>query len=270
MISLKHILSGKFFCHKDLFLQFSDRICGAKVLYCWIFMHKLQFYLLKSKDQVCKIAAMKFPQKIYFNDKPLILTTDKAAYIRENPEAVGYSVFSGTELNNYNLALVVLDSPEISGAIIEDATEEALLNELKALYHSIDAAGGVAYNERGEILMIYRRGKWDLPKGKRDDGEQIEECALREVKEETGLKHLELGGKICDTYHIYSQYGEQVLKRTAWYKMSATSKDRLKPQKAENILEARWVREQDLGPLVEKTYEAIRAVLRQANMNIGK
>ena len=229
-------------------------------------MHKLQFYLHKSNDVECKTAAMNFPQKIYFNDKPLILTTDKAAYIRENPEGADYIVFSGSDLNNYGLALVALDKPEINGAIIEDTTEEALLGQLNTLYHSIDAAGGVAYNERGEILMIYRRGKWDLPKGKRDDGEEIEECALREVKEETGLKNLELGDKICDTYHIYSQYGESVLKRTAWYKMSATSKDKLKPQKAENILEARWVREQDLGPLVEKTYEAIRALLRLADM----
>jgi 8-oxo-dGTP pyrophosphatase MutT (NUDIX family) len=110
--------------------------------------------------------------------------------------------------------------------------------------------------------LIFRRGKWDLPKGKLDAGEQIDECALREVKEETGLVHLELGDKICDTYHIYEQKGQQYLKRTAWYKMSGTSADKLMPQKEENILEARWVSEKDLAPLMAKTYEAIREVLR--------
>jgi 8-oxo-dGTP pyrophosphatase MutT (NUDIX family) len=51
----------------------------------------------------------------------------------------------------------------------------------------IKAGGGIVVNEQNEVLLIYRRGKWDLPKGKLDDGETIEECALREVKEETGL-----------------------------------------------------------------------------------
>jgi hypothetical protein len=87
-------------------------------------MHKLQFYLHKGIDVECKTAAMTFPQKIYFNDKPLILTTDRASYIKENPEGADYKVFSGSDLNDYGLALVALDSPEIDGAIIEDATEE--------------------------------------------------------------------------------------------------------------------------------------------------
>jgi 8-oxo-dGTP pyrophosphatase MutT (NUDIX family) len=58
---------------------------------------------------------------------------------------------------------------------------------------TIVAAGGLVFNENKELLMIYRRSKWDLPKGKLDEGETIEECAIREVEEETGVQQIILG-----------------------------------------------------------------------------
>jgi 8-oxo-dGTP pyrophosphatase MutT (NUDIX family) len=217
-------------------------------------------------ETIKKNSGMNFVQKIFYNDKPLILTTNKATYIKTNPEAKTFSYFSGASAHNYTQALRQLERAGIIGALIEDASPGTLLSQLHTMYRSIDAGGGVAYNEQGAILMIFRRGKWDLPKGKLDDGEKIDECALREVSEETGLKHLKLAEKICDTYHIYSQNNEQLLKRTAWYKMEGTSADKLKPQKEENILEAKWVSEKDLGPLADKSYEAIRDVLRASGL----
>ncbi len=209
---------------------------------------------------------MAWSQKIYLSDKILILTTDKKAYVSNNPASALYPSYTGVTPENLACAIEQLENTAEQGVIIEGTDESAIIKQLSKCYTPVDAAGGVAYNESGEILMIYRRGKWDLPKGKRDDDENMEECGLREVKEETGLKHLELGVKICDTFHIYSQYGEQILKRTAWYKMSGTSRDRLKPQKEEHILEARWVKELDLAPLVEKTYEAVKEVLTLAGV----
>ena len=135
-----------------------------------------------------------------------------------------------------------------------------------AIYEPIDAGGGVVQNENGDVLMIYRRGKWDLPKGKCDAGEGIGECALREVSEETGLHNLELGGKICDTYHIYCQQNQKLLKRTAWYHMKGQIAETLTPQKEENILEARWIAEENLDHVIYKSYEAIREVLRESGL----
>ncbi len=209
---------------------------------------------------------MDFSRKIYYNDKPLIITTDKEAYLISDPVAEEYEFFAGASLRSYTMALRHLERPGMKGAIIEDISEPALLEQLYAMYMPLDAAGGVAYNEQGDILMIFRRGKWDLPKGKLDAGESIDECALREVSEETGLVHLTLGQKICDTYHIYEQKGQQFLKRTAWYKMKGTVADKLMPQKEENILEAKWISEKELGPFVAKTYEAIRHVLHDAGL----
>ncbi len=152
------------------------------------------------------------------------------------------------------------------GAIIEDFSKHNLLEELHAIFKPIDAGGGVVVNENGDVLMIFRRGKWDLPKGKLDDGEEIDECALREVSEETGLKKLKLGDKICDTYHVYSQKKKNLLKRTAWYKMKGSAKEKPKPQAEENIIEAKWVPQDELAPLVFKSYEAIKQVMLEAGV----
>jgi 8-oxo-dGTP pyrophosphatase MutT (NUDIX family) len=210
---------------------------------------------------------MNFVQKVYYNDKPLVLTVDSEAYIAEHPAAEHYTFFSGATLRSFSQAIALLDRPGSPGAIIEDASGASLLTQLEAMYRPVPAAGGLTFNEHNDILMIFRRGKWDLPKGKIDAGEKTDECALREVSEETGLQSLELGGKLCDTYHIYMQDGEHLLKHTAWYIMHGTSADKLKPQHAEDILEAKWVAQKDLAPLANKSYEAIKDVLRAADLH---
>ncbi|MBS1588943.1 MAG: NUDIX domain-containing protein [Bacteroidetes bacterium] len=210
---------------------------------------------------------MFFAKAIYCNNKPLIITNDRSTYVRQHPVADGYLSFAGAFTRHFRLAFNHLNKSTSLGAIIEDISPKALTDELHRLFEPIDAGGGVVTNEDGGVLMIYRRGKWDLPKGKLDEGEAIDECALREVSEETGLNQLTLGDKICDTYHVYSQGGENLLKRTAWYRMQGTKKEVLMPQKAENILEARWIAESDLAPVVFKSYEAIREVLKIAGFN---
>lgn len=209
---------------------------------------------------------MFFAQKIYFNNKPLILTNDRMAYIKQHPIAEGYLLLMGAFPRSFRLAFEHLNKFTSLGAIIEDISKKYLQEELHALYEPVDAGGGVVCNEDGNVLMIYRRGKWDLPKGKRDDGEDIAYCALREVNEETGLQELTLGEKICDTYHVYAQNGQNLLKCTAWYKMFGTRREKLVPQKEENITEAKWIPEKELGTKIYKSYEAIREVLTEAGL----
>lgn len=209
---------------------------------------------------------MPFVQKIYYNNKPLILTNDGKEYIRKHAIAQGYQYYIGAFPRHFRLAIQHLDKPGSLGVIIEDLSPQSLQKELHELYEPIDAGGGVVQNEQGDVLMIYRRGKWDLPKGKRDDGEDIAQCALREVSEETGLQKLQLGDKICDTYHIYSQQNQQLLKHTAWYHMKGQAAEQLTPQKEENILEARWVPEENLSHVIYKSYEAIREVLKESGL----
>jgi 8-oxo-dGTP pyrophosphatase MutT (NUDIX family) len=204
---------------------------------------------------------MLFARKIYINNKPLILTNSSRLFTEKYPVAGGYLVLSGAFPRNFRLAKQHLLTATGIGALIEDISIKALKEGLGNSFDSIEAAGGVVSNPDGGVLMIYRRGKWDLPKGKRDDGETVEDCAMREVMEETGLPELQLGDKICETYHVYEQGGTELLKTTHWYRMNTAAAHELVPQKEENILEARWVAERKLGQYVHRSYEAIKEIL---------
>lgn len=128
----------------------------------------------------------------------------------------------------------------------------------------IIAAGGVVMNEHNEVLLIFRRGCWDLPKGKLDEGETVAECALREVKEETALEHITQGAFIADTFHQYEEKGQPVTKQTSWYLMQGSSKETPVPQTEEDIAEIRWVPTQQLSPYLANTYPNIIEILRKA------
>ena len=83
----------------------------------------------------------------------------------------------------------------------------------------IQAGGGLVENEQREVLFIFRRGKWDLPKGKLDRGETLEQCAIREVEEETGVGQLQLIRFLLITEHEYVERGKKILKETHWWLM---------------------------------------------------
>lgn len=118
------------------------------------------------------------------------------------------------------------------------------------------------------MLFIYRRGKWDLPKGKIEKRETSLEAALREVTEETGLTQLEAGTPLPSTFHIYlSDYPgkphEWILKETCWFAMQASGEEQPHPETAENIEEVRWFRPQEMDVILDNTYASLRELIRQ-------
>ncbi len=131
-------------------------------------------------------------------------------------------------------------------------------------YQVIKAAGGVVVDADGRVLLIFRRGKWDLPKGKLEKNEPIELCAEREVKEETGLEELQLRKPLITTYHTYTEKGKSILKETYWFRFDATGKQNLTPQVEEDILKVEWVSKENLPDYTDNTYELIRNVLLSA------
>jgi 8-oxo-dGTP pyrophosphatase MutT (NUDIX family) len=128
----------------------------------------------------------------------------------------------------------------------------------------IIAAGGIVVNPNKEILWIFRRGFWDLPKGKLDPNETIEACAIREVIEETGITNLVLGDLILTTKHLYHDryLNTEVEKTTYWYKMSTDTLQAGIPQTEEDIEAVKWVKQADLAPYLEQTYDSIQEVIQ--------
>jgi 8-oxo-dGTP pyrophosphatase MutT (NUDIX family) len=130
-----------------------------------------------------------------------------------------------------------------------------------AHYILIEAAGGLVYNREDELLMIFRNGKWDLPKGKKEEAEEIESCAKREVEEECGVSGLEITGKLTDTYHIYKHNGSKVLKRTYWFKMTTNFEGVLIPKTKEGITKVAWVKQQEIKEKLQNSYGNIKTLL---------
>ena len=129
----------------------------------------------------------------------------------------------------------------------------------------IIAAGGLVLNEDGDLLMIFRRGRWDLPKGKLDDGEQIEDCAVREVKEETGLRKLNVKRFLGITYHKYfdTHINEEVTKQTHWFEMRAKRKQELVPAREEDIEEIEWVQQKKIPEKLQNSYANIAEIIEK-------
>ena len=200
---------------------------------------------------------------IFFNSRSLILCGedrpgdgDPGAIIMvdNGDEAIAEAVRT-IETNGNISRLYILCSD------IEDT-----YNRLKTLFTEVDAAGGLVRNADGQYLLILRNGIWDLPKGKREKGEDVAQTAIREVIEETGIPAPEEGQLICVTDHTYRRDGQFVLKHTHWYAMRLTQPCSTKPQTEEGITQTAWIPAAELPGYAEQTYPSIREVLHSAGL----
>jgi len=142
-----------------------------------------------------------------------------------------------------------------------------LWEHFKECFLPIRAAGGVV--KKGDlILFIYRRGKWDLPKGKIDAGESVEQAALREVEEECGITGMHIHSALLSTWHIYpsswhKSEGPWILKETCWFEMKYTGKASLFPQADEDITKAEWIPPKEMNKIYENTYPNLRQIIQR-------
>lgn len=136
----------------------------------------------------------------------------------------------------------------------QNVKEDSFITEFEIIH----AAGGIVINEKNEVLLIYRHNKWDLPKGKIETHEKTEVAAIREVKEETGIQHLEIVQKLNTTYHTYSENNCEILKETRWFEMKTSSDEVLKPQTAEGITEVIWTPKEKTTELLENSYPNLK------------
>lgn len=138
--------------------------------------------------------------------------------------------------------------------IIQDERE---FQNFTTPYISLYAAGGIVQNEMQEILMIYRRGFWDFPKGKIEENEYPKEAAMREVMEETGLKYLTIKNELALTFHVYEENGLSILKQTSWYSMFSSVNQLLISQIEEKITQIEWVKKNIVPYLLEDSFPSL-------------
>ena len=160
--------------------------------------------------------------KIYFNDKPLFLcdTVDETVqpYIHHDD-----AVFID-ELNSHTIKSMIheMQREKVHAGVFYHLNLEELIKAFYKKFTLVIAAGGLVQNEKKEILLIFRQGKWDLPKGKLDKGEKLEDCAVREVEEETGLQKVRLLSPLTITYHTYQEGARFICKESHWYNMKVS------------------------------------------------
>ncbi|MDD2563382.1 MAG: NUDIX domain-containing protein [Salinivirgaceae bacterium] len=195
---------------------------------------------------------------VFFGDNSIRFTKqvsenrDKSSdfYLFESP--FEWCTLINVALNSVAGTVLTLTTPDI----------EQTWKEFQENFTPIDAAGGIVYNELGELMVIERLNKWDLPKGKIEMGENPKEAAIREVEEECGIKDLTIESYCGSTYHVYTLNFQIVLKRTYWYRMSVKKK-KLTPQESEGITNAFWIKETEHPKLIENTYRSIAAFLER-------
>lgn len=188
--------------------------------------------------------------KVFVNNRPLFLTN-------KIEKETDFQLFLLKSIDLDQLISKVFEN-KIEKAFLYHPNEKEILVTLKEKIPVERAAGGLVYNQRGEILFIYRNDKWDLPKGGIEKNEKKKQAAIREVEEETGVNQLQIIEKIEKTYHIFKRGGKFRLKITHWYKMETTFDGKTKPQTKEGIKKAIWAKPEEVPTLLENSYENIK------------
>ncbi|HEV3413937.1 MAG TPA: NUDIX domain-containing protein [Puia sp.] len=204
--------------------------------------------------------------KIYFNDKPLFLCDEMTDEIRKyahHDDAVLIDEFSHPAVNSM---IHEMRRESIHAGIFIHSDLATLKKAFWKKFMLVRAGGGLVRDPGERYLFMLRRGKWDLPKGKLDPGETLEQCALREVGEETGLKKVRLDGPLLVTYHTYDESGHHILKETHWFRMSLLSDQPVVPQQEEQITELVWADRAKIGGLLKNTFPSILDVMRTAGV----
>ncbi len=187
--------------------------------------------------------------KVFVNNRPIILTNEVA-------KEKDHHLFL---LETVDIADVVKQLSEglIKQAYFYHPDADLLLDKLKERLPVVVAAGGFVINDKKEVLFIFRNNKWDLPKGKLDKGENISDAAVREVKEETGVKKLKIKSLHQVTYHLFRRNGVLKLKETYWYKMKTSYDGKLTPQFDEGITKVAWKGKKEVKQALTNSYRNI-------------
>ncbi|WP_412463875.1 NUDIX hydrolase [Flavobacterium mekongense] len=196
--------------------------------------------------------------KVFVNDKPLFLTNEVA-------KETDFQLFL-LESVDIEQVIIKMFQNKIQKAYLYYPDEKAILKKVKEKIPVCKAGGGLVYNKAGDVLFIFRNGKWDLPKGGIEKGEEIEDTAIREVEEETGVKNLKITHKLQKTYHVFKRGGKYKLKVTHWYEMRTDFTGTTKPQANEGIEKVAWLSPAEIKEALKNSYENIKLLFQEEEL----
>ena len=192
--------------------------------------------------------------KVFVSDKPIILTT----------EVEKESTFKNYLLKSVNLPKVIreLNTTNVKEVHIIHHNKKKLLKKFLKKLPNVIAGGGMVKNKKGEVLFIFRNGKWDLPKGKTEKNEPIEASAIREVEEETGVKGLKITKPLGNTYHIFKRNGRYRIKITYWFEMYTDYNGPCIPEESEGITKVAWLNSKKMEKALKNSYANIKSLIK--------
>lgn len=193
--------------------------------------------------------------KVFVNDKPLFLTNE---ILKETD----FQLFLLDSIDIKQLIIKMYQN-KIKKACLYYPDEKEIMRKLKSKIPVNKAGGGLVYNKKGEVLFIFRSGKWDLPKGGIEKEESIEDTAIREVEEETGVTGLKIIRKLQKTYHVFQRNGKYKLKITHWFEMTTDFEGTPKGQENEGIEKVEWKNPTEVKEALKNSYENIKLLFEE-------
>ncbi|HVG41950.1 MAG TPA: NUDIX domain-containing protein [Chitinophagaceae bacterium] len=200
---------------------------------------------------------------IYFEDKPLFLADENTQEIQHISVQPGTVVVEYYNEQSLSVIISAIQKSENRRVIVHHKDSRELIEALKKEFTLIVAAGGLIYTDNQFLLLIFRKGKWDLPKGKVDNNQPLDDTALREINEETGAENVTIKSPLIITYHTYHQNNEAILKETHWFLMHCSHEQTLTPQKEEDIEKCEWVHKKALSRYYENMHQSVKDVLQE-------
>lgn len=196
--------------------------------------------------------------KVFVNDKPLFLTNE---IVKETD----FQLFLLESVDIHHL-IVKMFQNKIQKAYLYYPDEKEIMKMLKEKIPVNKAGGGLVYNKKREVLFIFRNGKWDLPKGGIEKGEEIDETAIREVEEETGVNGLRITKKLQKTYHVFVRNGRYKLKIVHWFEMETDFEGIPSPQEDEGIEKVAWLNPEEIQEALQNSYENIKLLFEDEKL----
>jgi 8-oxo-dGTP pyrophosphatase MutT (NUDIX family) len=193
--------------------------------------------------------------KVFVNDKPFFLTNQ---IVKETD----FQIFL-LESTDIKRLVINMFNNKIKKCYLYYPDEKVMFKKLKEKIPVQRAGGGMVYNKNGEVLFIFRNGKWDLPKGGKEKKEKMKLTAMREVEEETGVNKLTITKKLQKTYHIFKRNGVYKLKITQWYEMQSDYDGIPVGQAEEGIEKVAWLNPEQIKEAMSNSYENIKLLFEE-------